>query len=105
MAQKIMGTFATGLAPGAGATSDSLMIPTGKTAAVLNIAGGIDASNTVQLQKRAATTANDWSNVGGAYSSAQTDAPITVAAGEEFRLVLVTSQKEKAISYSLSVES
>jgi len=101
----IQGTFATGSAPITAAQSngsDVLNVPTGATAMKLTLTG-LDGSNTVKTQKR--------TSPGGAfvdqttYNSDQSAVSVTVAAGEEWRVVQVTQQATKDIRYKLSCES
>jgi hypothetical protein len=95
-------TFTTSSSPASvGNASDVLCVPTGVTTMRLTTVG-LDASNTVKTQKRTA---------GGAfadqvtYNSEQTNTAITVASGEEWRLVQVTQQAIKDVRYKLSCES
>ncbi len=103
MSQNIKGTFASGASSNAGQLSDTLVIPTNETSAVLNLSGAIDASNTVKTQK---TTDNGltWADV-ATYNSAQADTAVTVAHGEQWRLLSLAAQAYKSINYSFSAES
>lgn len=103
MSQKIAGTFVSGNSANPGQISDTLVIPSGVTAAKLNLGGAINASNTVKTQK-STNNGQSWSDV-ATYTSAQTNASVTVAHGEHWRLVGVAAQALKAVDYSLSVES
>lgn len=95
-------TFTTGSTASVGNASDTMVVPTGVTSAKLTTVG-LDGSNTVKTQKR--------TSPGGAwvdqttYSSDQTNTAITVAAGEEWRLVQVTQQATKDVRYKLTCES
>lgn len=103
MSQNVKGTFASGKSSNAGSQfSDVLVIPTGVTSMRLNIAGAIDASNTVKTQK--STNGLTWSDQ-TTYNSAQTNTSVSVAHGEQWRLALVASEALKSINYSLSAES
>jgi len=94
-------TFATGSDPVSGNNSDVMTVPTGTTTALLTITG-LDASNTVKTQKRTAggTFADQTT-----YNSNQTNTAVTVAAGEEWRIVGITQQAFKDIRYKFSCES
>lgn len=94
------GTFVTTAAPASvGSISDVVVIPTGRTSMSLTVTG-LDASNTVKTQKR--------TTPGGAfvdqvtYNANQSGTPVTVAAGEEWRLVQVTQQAMRDVRYVLS---
>jgi hypothetical protein len=90
-------TFTTGASASVGNASDILVVPTGVTSAKLTTVG-LDGSNTVKTQKR--------TSPGGAwvdqttYNSDQTNTAITVAAGEEWRLVQVTQQATRTSATS-----
>lgn len=111
MSQNIRGTFASGQSSGVGQTSAELMIPSGVTSAKLTIPNDsthpvnstIDASNTVKTQK-STNGGQTWTDQ-TTYNSAQSATAITVAHGEVWRLVLVTQQAGKSMSYELSVQS
>lgn len=98
----LAGTFATGATSSVGNTTDELVIHSSITTARLTTLG-LDASNTIKTQKR--------TSPGGAwvdqvtYNSDQTNLAITVAAGEQWRLVQVTQQAIKDVRYKLSLES
>jgi hypothetical protein len=94
-------TFTTGAIAAVGNASDTLVVPTGATSMKLTTVG-LDASNTVKTQKRVA--GGTWSDQ-TTYSSDQTNTAVTVAAGEEWRLVQVTQQAIKDVRYKLSCES
>jgi hypothetical protein len=94
-------TFTTGATAAVGNASDTLVVPTGVTSMKLTTVG-LDGSNTVKTQKRVAGGA--WSDQ-TTYSSDQTNTAVTVAAGEEWRLVQVTQQAIKDVRYKLSCES
>lgn len=94
-------TFATGSTASVGNASDAVEVPTGTTSMKLTTVG-LDASNTVKTQKR--TAGGVWADQ-TTYNSDQTNTAITVAAGEEWRLVQVTQQATKDVRYKLSCES
>lgn len=94
-------TFTTGGSASVGNVSDSLIVPTGVTSMKLTTTG-LDGSNTVKTQKRVA--GGTWADQ-TTYSSDQTATAITVAAGEEWRLVQLTQQATKDVRYKLSCES
>lgn len=102
MSQCVQGTFSTASNPVSGNDSPPLVIPTGTTTMRLTLTG-LDASNTVKTQKRVTP--------GGAYAdqttynSNQSNVAVTVAAGEEWRLLGITQQVLKDIQYKLSAES
>jgi adenosylmethionine-8-amino-7-oxononanoate aminotransferase len=98
----VKGTLTTSSANGnATVASDVMCVPTGKTSMRLTLTG-LDGSNTVKSQKRTA---------GGAfadqttYNSNQAAAAVTVAAGEEWRVVSITQQAIKDVQYMLDCES
>lgn len=103
MSQNISGTFVNGQSANPGQISDTLVIPSGVTSARLNLSGAIDASNTVKAQK-SVNNGQSWTD-GSTYNSVQANTAITVAHGEQWRLVTVAQQALKAVNYSLSVES
>ena len=111
MSQNIRGTFSSGASSGVGQTSDVLAIPTGTTTARLTIPNDsthpvnstIDASNTCKTQKSADSGAT-WADQ-TTYNSAQSAVAVTVAAGEQWRLVLVSQQANKSMAYELSAQS
>jgi adenosylmethionine-8-amino-7-oxononanoate aminotransferase len=97
------GSFDSGNATvgSANVAGEVMCTPTGVTSMKLTLTG-LDASNTVKTQKRTA---------GGAfadqttYNSNQAAVGVTVAAGEEWRVVCITQQAIKEIQYTLSCES
>jgi len=97
------GSFDSGNATVGSATvaGDTMCVPTGVTNMKLTLTG-LDASNTVKTQKRTAggTFADQTT-----YNSNQSAVNVTVAAGEEWRVVCVTQQPIKEIQYTLSCES
>ncbi len=96
------GTFTTSSTNGsATAAGDVLCVPTGMTSMRLTITG-LDGSNTVKTQKRTAggTFADQVT-----YNSAQSSVSVTVATGEEWRLVVITQQATREIRYKLSCEN
>ena len=102
MSQVIQGTFATGSNPVSGNDSPPLVIPTGFTSARLTLTG-LDASNTVKSQKRTAP-GGAWADQ-TTYNSNQTLVAVTVANGEEWRILGITQQALKDIQYKFSAES
>jgi len=105
MAQTVQGTFTTGTIAFTGAgnqISDVVVIPTGTTSMKLSTTG-CDASNTVKTQKVTAP-GTAWADQ-TTYNSEQTLTSITVAAGEQWRLVSVAQQAGKDLRFKLSVES
>lgn len=97
----IQETFATGASASVGNNSDVLCVPTGMTSMKLTTVG-LDASNTIKTQKR--TAGGTWADQ-VTYNSEQTNTAITVAAGEEWRVVQVSEQATRDIRYKLSTES
>jgi adenosylmethionine-8-amino-7-oxononanoate aminotransferase len=99
----VKGTLTNGTTANSNATvaGDVMCVPTGKTSMRLTLTG-LDGSNTVKTQKRTA---------GGAfadqvtYNSNQSAAAITVATGEEWRVVSITQQVVKDVQYTLDCES
>lgn len=102
MSQTVQGTFATGANPVSGNSTDSLLIPTSTTTMRLTLTG-LDGSNTVKSQKRT-TPGGAWADQ-TTYNSDQAAVAVTVAAGEEWRVLGITQQATKDIRYKLSVES
>lgn len=98
----IQETFATGASASVGNNSDVLVIPTGTTSAKLTTVG-LDGSNTIKSQKRT-TPGGAWVDQ-TTYNSDQTATVVTVAAGEEWRLVQVTQQATKDVRYKFSCEN
>lgn len=103
MAQEIAPTFFSTDISHRSQISDTLVIPSGVTTAILNIAGNIDASNTVRAQS-STDNGQTWA-AGTLYSSAQTNVGITVSHGQHWRLFGNLTQAWKTIQASLSVES
>ena len=101
----IQGTFATGSVPITAAQlngSDVAVVPTGMTTMRLTLTG-LDGSNTVKSQKR--TTPGGTFVDQTTYSSDQNSVAVTVASGEEWRVVQITQQAIKDIRYKLSLEN
>lgn len=98
----IQETFATGSVADSGNASDVMVVPTGVTTARLTITG-LDGSNTVKSQKR--TTPGGAFADQTTYNSNQSNVAVTVAAGEEWRLLGITQQAIKDIQYKFSCES
>ena len=102
MSQAVAGSFASTGVAALGQISPELVIPSSTVTARLTTVG-LDASNTVKTQK---TTNNGASWVDQTtYNADQTNLGITVAHGEQWRLVLVAQQAFKTILYKLSAES
>lgn len=103
--QIVQGTFATGgvaitaAQPGG---SDVVPVPTGTTTMRLTLTG-LDGSNQVKTQKRTSPGGTFVDQT--TYSSDQNAVGVTVAAGEEWRVVQVLQQATKDIRYKLSCES
>jgi hypothetical protein len=95
-------TFTTGATGSVGNASDVLTVPTGTTSAKLTTVG-LDTNNTIKSQKRT-TPGGAWVDQ-TTYNSDQTNTAVTVAAGEEWRLVQVTQQATKDVRYKFSCES
>ena len=98
----IAGTFTTGRSASTGGNpSDVCNIPAGRTSMKLTLSG-CDASNSVKSQKR--------TSPGGAfvdqttYTTNQNAAAVTVAAGEEWRLVTLAQQAIREIRYALDAQ-
>lgn len=102
MSQVVHGTFATGANAAPGSTSDVLVVPNGTTAIRLS-ALGLDASNTIKTQKVTAP-GTAWADQ-ATYNSDQSQTSITVAAGEQWRLVHVAATAIKDIKFKLNAES
>lgn len=98
----IQGTFATGSVASAGNASDVCNIPTGVTSMKVTTLG-LDANNTIKTQKR--TTPGGAFADQSTYSSDQAATAVTVAAGEEWRVVQVTQEAVKDVRFKLSCES
>lgn len=97
-----MGTLTTGSVSTSGVASDALMVPTGTTNMKLTLTG-LDGSNTVKTQKRTSPSGTFADQV--TYNSNQSEVNVTVAAGEEWRVLGITQQPIKDIRYKLSCES
>lgn len=102
MAQTVQGTFATGQAASVGNASDALLIHSSITSMKLTTVG-LDGSNTIKTQKRT-TPGGTWADQ-TTYNSDQTSAAVTVAAGEEWRLVQVSQQATKDVRFKMTLES
>lgn len=102
MAQTVQGTFATGQAASVGNASDSLLIHSSITSMKLTTVG-LDGSNTIKTQKRT-TPGGTWADQ-TTYNSDQTSTAVTVAAGEEWRLVQVSQQATKDVRFKMTLES
>lgn len=102
MAQTVAGTFATGSTASVGNPSDSLVIHSSVTTMRLTLTG-LDGSNTVKTQKRT-TPGGTWSDQ-TTYNSDQSSVAVTVAAGEEWRVVQFTQQATRDVRYKLSLEA
>lgn len=98
----IQGTFATGSTASVGNASDVCNIHSSITTMKLTLTG-LDGSNTVKTQKRTSPGAAFVDQT--TYNSDQSAINITVAAGEEWRLVQVTQQATKDIRYKMSLVS
>lgn len=104
MPQTIAGTFAGSAgANTAGFLSDTLVIPSGVTTAILSISGNIDTSNRVRTRK-SLDNGHTWVQV-VSYTSAQTATAVPVVHGEHWQLLCSPSEFGKTIQYSLSAES
>lgn len=103
----VQGTFATGSNPVAGNASDVVDVPSYNTAFAAPTMKlttlGLDASNTIKTQKITAP-GTAWADQ-TTYNSDQTNTAITVAPGEQWRVVGVAQQAFKDIRYKLSLES
>lgn len=102
MAQVVQGTFATSSPASVGNASDSLVVHSSTTTMRLTTTG-LDGSNTIKTQKRT-TPGGTWADQ-TTYNSDQTNTAVTVAAGEEWRVVQVTQQATKDVRLKLSLES
>jgi hypothetical protein len=103
MSQNVKGNFASASSSNLGQTSDVLVIPSGVTSMLLTLGGTIDASNTAKTQK-STNSGQTWVDQ-TTYNSAQTNVAVTVAAGEQWRVAIVTQQPLKQLHYGMSVES
>ena len=102
MSQAVAGTFCTTTTAFTGQISDVLPIPSSPPTMKLSLSG-VDASNTVRTEKRT-TPGGAWATQ-VTYNSNQSATPVTVVAGEEWRLVTVLAQTMKSIAYKMSLES
>ena len=102
MSQNIKGSFASTSVSILGVSSDVLVIPSSTVSAKLTTTG-LDGSNTIKSQKSTNSGAS-WTDQ-TTYNSDQTATSVTVAHGEQWRLVVVSQQVSKTISYSFSAES
>ena len=97
------GSFTTGsVASTGGQFSDTLNPPSGMTVMKLTLTG-LDGSNTVKTQKR--TTPGGTFVDQTTYNSNQSAVSVTVAAGDEWRVALVSAQPIKTLAYKMSCES
>jgi hypothetical protein len=93
------GTLTTGSTASNGINpSNVCVIPSGRTQMRLTLTG-CDASNTVKTQKRT-TPGGAWVDQ-TTYTSNQSATAITVAAGEEWRLLTIAQQAIREIRYLL----
>jgi len=103
----VQGTFATGSNPVSGNASDAIDVPNSNpafTAPTMKLTTvGLDASNTIKTQK-STTNGSTWVDQ-TTYNSDQTATAITVAAGEQWRVIGVTQQAFKDIRFKLSMEN
>lgn len=102
MSQIIKGSFCGGQSVAIGEISPELVIPSNVTSAKLTTTG-LDASNTLKTQK---TTNNGhtWADQ-TTFNADQTGTVITVAHGEQWRVVSVAQQAGKVMTYELSAQS
>lgn len=98
----VQGTFATTSIASVGNNSDAIVVPTGFTSMKLTTLG-LDGSNTIKTQKVTAPGTAWVDQV--TYNSDQTGTAITVANGEQWRLVQVSQGTFKDVRYKLSCES
>ena len=101
MPNNVQGTFSTGQAASVGQISDSVEVPSGFTTMHLTLTG-LDGSNTVKTQKRT-TPGGAWAD-DTTYNSDQAATAVTVAHGEEWRLVSVTQQAIRDIQFKIRVD-
>lgn len=96
-------TFATGQAAVTGANniSDVLAVPTGTTVMKLTTVG-VSAANSVKTQMR--TAGGVWADQ-TTYTTEQTGTSVTVAAGQEWRVVQLVENAITDIRYKMSCES
>lgn len=102
MPQNVKGTFAAAPIAVPDALSDTLVIPSGITAAVLSLNGALDESDSVEVQKTL-DNGQTWLAV-ETYAAPQSRTAFSVAHGEQWRLMAV-GVPGQPISYSLSAES
>jgi len=94
------GTFATGSTASTGGNAGEVcIVPTGGTSMLLTLVG-CDASNSVKTQK-CTSPGGSWVDQ-TTYTSNQSATPITVATGEEWRLLTVAQQAIHEIRYELN---
>lgn len=99
----LQSSFTTGsTASTGGVASDVLNPPANATSMKLTITG-LDASNTVRLQKRASPGGVFVDQV--IYSSDQVAVSVPVTTTEEWRLMTISMQPIKTIAFKLSCES
>lgn len=98
----VQGTFASTQANTSPLTSDVVDIPYGSTSMKLSTVG-LDGSDTVKTQK-ITSPGTAWVDQ-TTYSSDQTNTAVTVAAGEQWRLVLLTEAALHDVRYKMSCES
>jgi len=114
MPQIVKGTFTAGGSVNLGQVSDVLVIPTPSNAPAVNASSMkvtllnnghsvIDASNTVKTQ-RSVNNGLTWVDQ-TTYNSAQARTNVSVNAGEQWRLALVSQQQGRSLDYELSIES
>ena len=99
----IQETFATAsvAVTGVNNVSDTMVVPTGTTTARLTTTG-LSGANQLKTQKRTAgATYVDQTT----YNSDQTNVAITVAAGEEWRIVQILQAVNTDVKYKFSCES
>lgn len=101
MTQNLSGEFSTASVAVAGNASGPIAVPTGTTTMRLTLAG-CDASNTCKTQMR--TAGGTWIDQ-TTYNTNQNNVAVTVAAGQEWRLVHLTAQAMHDLQYRLSCES
>lgn len=103
----VQGTFTNGSNPVAGNTSDVIDIPeynrafSAPTMKLTTV--GCNASNTLKTQK-STNNGSTWADQ-TTYNSEQTNTPIAVNPGEQWRVVNVAEQAITDLRYKLSMES
>jgi hypothetical protein len=95
----VAGSLTTGSAASVGNPSDVCVIPTGRTSMRLTVSG-LNGSNTVKTQKRTTPGGTFADQV--TYNSDQSATAITVAGGEEWRLVTVAMQATRDIRFEMN---